>query len=170
MPHIHKLIDFTVSCYIVYQGKVLLAHHKKLNKWLPVGGHVELDEDTDQALRREVEEETGLEVEFIDEIPDLEGDPAVLTVQLRSPRFMDIHNITSTHRHINLVFFGRAKSDQAILAPEEHHELKWFSREELSDPHYELPARRQFYATQALSAAQILDGSTLEVRAAAERK
>jgi len=64
MPHIHDLIDFIVNVYIVHEGKVLFIQHKKLNKWLPVGGHIELNEDPDQAIFREVKEECGLEIEI----------------------------------------------------------------------------------------------------------
>jgi len=60
MPHIHKLIDYTVALFIRHKNKVLLIHHKKLDRWLPPGGHIELDEDPDQGLFRELEEETGL--------------------------------------------------------------------------------------------------------------
>ena len=43
MPHIHEKIDFTVSLFIVEGEKVLLVHHKKLDRWLPIGGHIELE-------------------------------------------------------------------------------------------------------------------------------
>ena len=65
MPHIHELIDFVVDIYIVYKDKVLLIHHKELKKWLPIGGHIELDEDPEEALFREVKEECGLEIEVL---------------------------------------------------------------------------------------------------------
>ncbi len=45
MPHIHELYDFVVSAFIVHRGRVLLIYHKKYDEWLPIGGHVELDED-----------------------------------------------------------------------------------------------------------------------------
>src|SRR5688572_4876274 len=62
MAHIHELIDLVVSAFIVHptEPKVLLVHHKGLNGWYAVGGHVELHETTDEALDREIEEETGL--------------------------------------------------------------------------------------------------------------
>ena len=68
MPHIHDLIDLTVSAYIVYDDKILLMHHKKLGAWMQVGGHVELHEDTDEAIAREIEEECGVEVTFVEPI------------------------------------------------------------------------------------------------------
>jgi ADP-ribose pyrophosphatase YjhB (NUDIX family) len=67
MPHIHEKIDFTVSLFIVEGEKVLLVHHKKLDRWLPIGGHIELDEDPEQAAYREAKEECGLEIELIGE-------------------------------------------------------------------------------------------------------
>ena len=65
MPHIHDAIDFTVAIFVVYQEKVLMVHHKRLKKWLPLGGHIELDEDPEQAARREAYEECGFEVELL---------------------------------------------------------------------------------------------------------
>ncbi len=58
MPHIHELIDFTVAIFIVRERKVLLILHRKLNKWLPVGGHIELDEDPEIAALRGMTEMT----------------------------------------------------------------------------------------------------------------
>ena len=49
MAHIHEKIDFTVAIFVVHDGKILLIHHRKLNKWLPLGGHIELDEEPEIA-------------------------------------------------------------------------------------------------------------------------
>lgn len=57
MPHIHDLIDFTVAAYIVNNGKVALVNHLQLKRWMPVGGHIELNEDPEEALFREIKEE-----------------------------------------------------------------------------------------------------------------
>ena len=56
MAHIHEKIDFTVAIFVVHDEKILLIHHRKLNKWLPLGGHIELDEDPEQAALREAKE------------------------------------------------------------------------------------------------------------------
>jgi 8-oxo-dGTP pyrophosphatase MutT (NUDIX family) len=69
MAHIHEKIDFTVAIFVVQEAKVLLIHHRKLNRWLPLGGHIELDEDPEFAALREAREESGLEVELIGERP-----------------------------------------------------------------------------------------------------
>ncbi|KKW08407.1 MAG: NUDIX hydrolase [Parcubacteria group bacterium GW2011_GWA1_49_26] len=54
MSHIHELIDWTVVAYVVHGEKVLMVYHRELQKWLPLGGHIELNEDPDEALMREV--------------------------------------------------------------------------------------------------------------------
>ena len=69
MPHIHDRIDFTVAVFVVHQDRVLVVHHRKLDKWLPLGGHIELDEDPEQAALREAKEESGLDVELLGERP-----------------------------------------------------------------------------------------------------
>lgn len=35
MAHIHEKIDFTVAIFVVYDGKILLIHHRKLNSTQP---------------------------------------------------------------------------------------------------------------------------------------
>lgn len=54
----------TVSAVILNpEGKVLLCKsHKWENKWVIPGGHIELGEKMEDALRREILEETGLEI------------------------------------------------------------------------------------------------------------
>ena len=52
-----------VSALIFDEGRVLLAHRRDID-WLNLpGGGMEVGETVDEALRREVAEETGLEVE-----------------------------------------------------------------------------------------------------------
>src|SRR5678810_655292 len=69
VAHIHEKIDFTVAIFVVRDNKVLLIHHRQLDKWLPLGGHIELDEDPEAAALREAREESGLDVELIGERP-----------------------------------------------------------------------------------------------------
>jgi len=69
MAHIHEKIDFTVAIFVVHDARVLLILHRKLGKWLPLGGHIELDEDPEIAALREAKEESGLDVELIGERP-----------------------------------------------------------------------------------------------------
>lgn len=147
MPHIHKLIDFTVTCYIIYGDKVLLIRHRQLNKWLPIGGHIELDEDPEQALFREIEEECGLKVKIIAEKPDIKTKHRRF---LLPPAYLDIHPINDTHKHIGMTYFGKAESDVMKLAEKEHYDIRWFTEEEINDPKYELTEDIKFYIKEAL--------------------
>jgi 8-oxo-dGTP diphosphatase len=53
-----------VSALIFENGRVLLAHRRDIDWWNLPGGGMESGETVDEALRREVYEETGLEVEI----------------------------------------------------------------------------------------------------------
>lgn len=147
MPHIHEFIDFVISAYIVYENKFLLIHHKKLNKWLPIGGHIELDEDPEEALFREIKEECGLEVDILGEKPQVESRG---TKFLYPPIFSDIHDISDTHKHVGLYYFAKAKSDNIVLNRKEHNEIRWFKEEDLDKPELNLDEAVKFYAKEAL--------------------
>ena len=110
MAHIHEKIDFTVAIFVVHDGKILLIHHRQLDQWLPLGGHIELDEDPEQAALREAKEESGLEVELLGERPPTTG-PG--TRALIAPRFLDIHRINETHEHIGMIYWARPKNGGA---------------------------------------------------------
>lgn len=53
----------SVSAAIVQDGKVLAIQRRDNQHWEPPGGVLELDEAIEDGLRREVREETGLDVE-----------------------------------------------------------------------------------------------------------
>ena len=128
MAHIHEKIDFTVAIFVVHQDKVLLIHHRKLNKWLPLGGHIELDEDPEIAALREAREESGFDVELVGDRPPT-TEPG--TRALIAPRFLDIHRISDTHEHIGMIYWARPKGGDLALAVEEHHDIRWCSVAEL---------------------------------------
>jgi len=147
MAHIHEKIDFTVAIFVVQQGKVLLIHHRKLNKWLPLGGHIELEEDPEMAALREAREESGLDVELIGDRPPTTG-PG--TRALIAPRFLDIHRISDTHEHIGMIYWARPKGGDLALAAEEHHDIRWCSAAELDTLVPVMSAAVKWYCCKAL--------------------
>ncbi len=146
MPHIHEKYDFTITLFILFEAKVLLVNHPRYNKWIPVGGHIELDEDPEQAIYREAAEETGLEIELLTTKPDVKS---AGTRFMPTPNYMDVHEANSPHKHISLIYFARAKSRDYKLS-EEHTELKWFTAEEVQDIKYDLSPAVKFYCQIAL--------------------
>jgi len=147
VAHIHERIDFTVAIFVVSHGKVLLVHHRSLNQWLPLGGHIELDEDPETAARREAQEESGLEVELVGERPPT-TEPG--TRALIAPRFLDIHRITDTHEHIGMIYWARPKSGAVRLAVAEHHALRWCSSEDLETLQPPMSGAVKWYCRKAL--------------------
>lgn len=92
MGHIHKDIDLVASIYIVHNKKVLLIFHKKLQSWLPIGGHIELNEDVFEALMREIKEECGLNVTLLSAaLPEVPGISEMKFLPV--PAYFDIHDI-----------------------------------------------------------------------------
>jgi len=131
MPHLHDKIDFTVEVYIVYKDMVLLRKHDKYKFWLSVGGHIELDEDPNQAARREVMEEVGLDVKLYD--PRQEDVTDEESQDLIPPVGLNRHRISATHEHVTLIYFARSVSDQVIpdTVNEVSDEWRWCDRTEI---------------------------------------
>ena len=147
MAHIHEKIDFTVAIFVVRDAKVLVILHRKLGKWLPLGGHIELDEEPEIAALREAKEESGLDVELIGERPPT-TEPG--TRALIAPRFLDIHRISDTHEHIGMIYFARPKGGDLSLAEEEHHDIRWVSAEELDALQSPMSGAVKWYCRKAI--------------------
>jgi len=122
---------FTASCYIIdAEGHVLLHHHRRLDRWLQMGGHVEPDESPDVAALREGLEESGLrDLAFAaDGIFDL-----------------DIHAIPAAkgepeHAHFDVRYLARTASPHSVAIDRaESNELAWVTLDRAAElmPHPE---------------------------------
>jgi 8-oxo-dGTP pyrophosphatase MutT (NUDIX family) len=147
MAHIHEKIDFTVAIFVVQRDRILLIHHRKLDRWLPLGGHIELDEDPEIAALREAKEESGLDVELLGERPPT-TEPG--TRALIAPRFLDIHRITDTHEHIGMIYWARPRNGGLTLAAAEHHDIRWCSAADLDNLHPPMSNAVKWYCRKAL--------------------
>ena len=116
---------FTVAVFVVWEGKVLLHHHRKLGMWLPPGGHIERDELPDEAAVREVLEETGIEVELVGERREDVEDP----VQLHRPAGVQLENIGPGHQHIDLIYFARPTGPTRIRDEFSAEKVGWYAPE-----------------------------------------
>lgn len=111
---------FTGSCWLEnYDGsKFILTLHKKIGRWLQLGGHADGDSDLARVSLREAHEESGLQhIELVsDDIFDI-----------------DIHLIAAyknipAHYHFDVRFLMRASNkSEEIKISNESDDLKWFS-------------------------------------------
>jgi 8-oxo-dGTP pyrophosphatase MutT (NUDIX family) len=130
--------QFTATVYIFHESKVLLHHHAKLGKWLPPGGHIEANETPPEAARREVREETGLEISFIEQenlkISAYNG------TSFERPFLCLLENIPAykdkpAHQHMDMIYLARPVEVKGDLyrEPLGLGKFRWFSYEELQD-------------------------------------
>lgn len=121
--------DHTVVAVILRRAdEVLLCHRSPGRRWYPdvwdfPGGHVLPGEHPEDALRREVAEELGAELEGV------EGDPVLHRVDPRAG--LDLTVWVS----------GRWRGSITNLQPEEHDAIGWFRKGQLgglsfADPSY----------------------------------
>ncbi len=131
--------DLTVAGYIIHNGKVLLIHHKKLNLWLPVGGHIDKDETPDDALLREVREEVGLNVEIVGKSPvPLIGNAKK---NLALPIHTNVHSV-GDHDHYCLFYVCRPLNPESVqIKQDEVKASDWFSKEDLMQDRVPLDVR-----------------------------
>ena len=108
-------------------GRILLTFHRKLQRWLQLGGHSEVDEvDPSQTARREALEESGLD--FIEFHPTIG----------RSPIDIDVHLIPENtkegaHHHLDFRYVFFAPDPDAIVCGEESIDLRWFELTETAN-------------------------------------
>ena len=121
--------DWTATIFVVQAGRTLLLHHRKLNLWLPPGGHIDPHELPHLAALREAREETGLELALLG-APERDLGGALLLPQ---PLGVLLENIAPDHQHIDLIYAGRVVGGALQHAAGEHHAARWVSRAELDD-------------------------------------
>ncbi len=150
MPHIHELYDFVNAVFIVHEDKVLFVNHPRYGKWISIGGHIELDEDPDQSLLREIAEESGLEVEIMSHKPAVGSAEEKI---LYTPNYMEAHDANPPHRHIALIYFAKTKSGD-FKKSAEHTDMRWLGASDLDSPEYKLTPALKFYGLQAIELAK----------------
>jgi len=137
---VHK--HFTATAFIVdSNGRTLLLWHRRLQRWMPPGGHVREDETPEETARRECREETGLDVVIEGEVQEdlFRGNPEEGHM-LAKPYALLLENIPASaernepaHQHMDFVYVARPLREQQALklAEEEGRELRWFTRDEV---------------------------------------
>lgn len=122
---------FTTATFVVHNDRVLLHFHKKLQKWLPVGGHVDPNESLCEGALREIREESGLEATLLSPTSTV-GMPSAPGVKyLTTPWYVQTEEIEPGHEHLDAIFYAVADTDALVL---EHPEtdMRWIGEDELA--------------------------------------
>lgn len=107
----------TASAWIVdaTRTRVLLTHHRKLDRWLQLGGHADGEADLLAAATREALEESGLK-----------------NVRAVSSEIFDVdrHRIPARkadpeHWHFDVRFLFEADAEDSITVSDESHDVAW---------------------------------------------
>jgi 8-oxo-dGTP pyrophosphatase MutT (NUDIX family) len=128
--------QFTATAYIIKDQKTLLIFHKKLNKWLPPGGHLDPYELPPEGAKREAWEETGLEIELLhQENIWIESWNAK---SFARPYLCLLEEIPATpsqpaHQHIDFIYVAKPVGGTEKHNHEEIHKMQWFSLNEIEN-------------------------------------
>ena len=115
--------------------RALLTHHRKLGRWLQLGGHLDGDANLAAGALREASEESG--VVGLRLLPD--------------PIDLDVHPIPARpgepeHLHLDVRFVAIAPPGAREVVSDESHALGWFRPEELAGAGVDDSVRRLFRA------------------------
>jgi 8-oxo-dGTP pyrophosphatase MutT (NUDIX family) len=113
----------TGSALIVHPGtdRVLLNHHRKFDRWMQFGGHMDNDLAPHVTALREGREETGLgDLRFLSD----EADPR--------PFDVDVHVIPQRgerpeHLHLDLRYLLVTDQPQRARVTDESNDIRWFT-------------------------------------------
>lgn len=113
------VVHVTGSAVVAGRRGTVLHLHKRLQKWMQPGGHVDPGEPPWEAALRESREETGLAVSH----------PA------SGPRLIhvDVHEAAAGHRHLDLRYLLLADDGEPAPAAGESPHVRWFTWEEATE-------------------------------------
>ena len=137
----------TGSAWVVDKtlSRVLLTHHRKLDKWLQLGGHCDGENDVLQVAIREAVEESGIFdiVPFSSDIfdVDIHAIPERATAAAVEP----------AHVHYDVRFILVADDETPPKVSDESHDLRWLSLDEVPRLTQEESILRMVAKTRALA-------------------
>jgi 8-oxo-dGTP pyrophosphatase MutT (NUDIX family) len=107
---------FTASCWLVSGdgARVLLTHHRKLDRWLQLGGHADGEADLVSVALREAREESGL-ADLVIEADIFDVDAHLIPARADE----------AAHTHWDVRFVVRCRGDEAFTVSAESHALAW---------------------------------------------
>lgn len=113
----------TGSAWIVNPdySRALLVHHRKLDRWLQPGGHIENDATVLDTALREAREECGL----------AEIRPVSETIFDVDVHLIPARGKESAHFHYDVRFLLMTNDEATLMVSEESHAVRWFTADEI---------------------------------------
>ncbi len=107
---------FTGAAWLISADgrRILLTHHRKLDRWLQLGGHADGDGDLRRVALKEAEEESGL--------TGLSVDPGIFDLDRH---WIPEHKGVPGHWHYDVRYVVRAGADETFAVSDESHALAW---------------------------------------------
>jgi 8-oxo-dGTP pyrophosphatase MutT (NUDIX family) len=132
--------------------RCLLTHHRKLDRWLQLGGHADGQTLVEEVALREAREESGMTgFDFVPIAGALV--PLDLDVHMIPARYdADGRMIEDAHEHHDVRFLLVAHAGQTIATSDESHEIGWFTTEQVLQLTEEESVLRMLY-----KAAELMD-------------
>ena len=112
----HLAGHFTASAWLVDVAgeRLLMTHHRKLDRWLQLGGHADGDRDLAAVALREAGEESGLTALVVEpEIFDLDR------------HWIPERGDVPGHWHYDVRYVVRATGSEDFVVSDESHALVW---------------------------------------------
>lgn len=134
---------FTATAFVIDDdNRALLLWHKRLQRWMPPGGHMDPDETPEETAIRECREETGLDVEIIGEPQEdvyagsgYEGGILTKPIAFFRERIPPCtEHGEPEHEHLDFIYIARpvgSRRDLTLCAAEHDH-IRWFTAEEIA--------------------------------------
>ncbi|HEX8182669.1 MAG TPA: NUDIX domain-containing protein [Candidatus Saccharimonadales bacterium] len=131
---------YTASMFVMNKSskgwKILFVHHKKFDRWMIPGGHVEDYENPVEAVLRETFEETQTTpklISFINrEVPGTDS-TWLLPPEFFFEQLIPARKDEAEHYHLDCCYVGVVDDDSIMHRVEESNDIGWFNLQEIRD-------------------------------------
>jgi 8-oxo-dGTP pyrophosphatase MutT (NUDIX family) len=132
------LKHFTTSIFIINNldrnFKILLIHHKKFDRWMVPGGHIEPFENQIEATIRETKEETGLDIKlfsFLHKKNEVNDSEWLLPPEYFFQQLIPSTPKEETHYHLDFAYLAFSNNLDFTLNSHETKDIKWVDLDDI---------------------------------------
>lgn len=136
----NKLKHYTSSIFIFHKfetgWKLLFVHHKKFDRWMIPGGHVESNENPIEAVKREAYEETSIRpklISFLHRKFEETDSTWLLPPEYFFEQRIPERKGEEEHFHLDCAYVSLSQDDGIKHQERESNGIKWFSEDEIRE-------------------------------------